>query len=98
MYKIRYEAEIKDCPKSATTTFTTCDVDSCLFDLLDDPCETKNLIDVYPEVAEELKAIIREKHLPHLVPQQKVYVDPKADPKYCNGAWFTWMDPHVQCK
>lgn len=34
-------------------SFTTCNVTECLFDLVNDPCETKNIAQQYPRVREE---------------------------------------------
>ncbi|KAK5638660.1 hypothetical protein RI129_012955 [Pyrocoelia pectoralis] len=67
-----------------------CD-NSCLFDVINDPCETKNLIKKYPNVVAELN----EELLPYfqvLRPQATHVIDSKCDPINFNGTYSTWME------
>lgn len=66
----------------------------CLFDLVADPCETENVIDNYPGIAEELKQQLGS-YWPKIRPQKEpVYVDPMANPVFCSNVWFNWLDAH----
>uniref|UniRef100_A0ABD2XNR8 Sulfatase N-terminal domain-containing protein n=2 Tax=Trichogramma kaykai TaxID=54128 RepID=A0ABD2XNR8_9HYME len=64
--------------------------DSCLFDLANDPCETRDLSGQMPEKVEALKQFI-DGYRRVLVPQTNVPLDPNADPKYFNGTWMPWL-------
>lgn len=63
----------------------------CLFDLVVDPCETRDVAGTYPEVVEELKAAM-EVYWKTLVPRPEYQWDPIADPKHFNSTWCTWLD------
>lgn len=63
----------------------------CLFDLETDPCETTNIADNEPEIVNDLKAKMAT-FWNELVPQKPRFVDPAANPDFCNGVWFNWKD------
>lgn len=63
----------------------------CLFDLFEDLCETTNLIDKEPLIAQELKVKLGQ-YYEELVPQKPHVVDRDSNPAYCNNTWFTWLD------
>lgn len=69
---------------------TTC-MEGCLFDLHEDPCESKNLADDLPEVVKNLKKRLNELRSEMMV-QTNMGVDLMSNPKFCNGSWFTWLD------
>lgn len=52
MIKLRREATVH-CSLNATfyrDSFVTCNVTECLFDIENDPCETRNIVEQYPRV------------------------------------------------
>lgn len=61
----------------------------CLFDLENDPTETTDVKENNTDVLTFLKGEL-ERYRTMLVPQKNKQPDARADPKYCNGAWFTW--------
>ncbi|XP_055355337.1 arylsulfatase J-like isoform X1 [Paramacrobiotus metropolitanus] len=63
----------------------------CLFDLLDDPCETNNLAAARPEVLEELLEHIRRWNASYH-PVIRILNDPASDPALHGGVWRPWMD------
>lgn len=70
----------------------------CLFDLVADPCETVDVIEKYPGVADELKQQLGA-YWPQIMAQKEpVYVDPMADPVRCNNVWFNWLDTDWQAE
>lgn len=62
-----------------------------MFDLWQDPCETTNLISEEPELLETLRRKVNS-YFDQLVPSREQSVDPEANPQYCNGTWFPWLD------
>lgn len=54
MIQLRREASVQ-CRPNVTYfnrhVFTTCNVTECLFDIVNDPCETKNIAEAYPRVS-----------------------------------------------
>ncbi|KAL3272013.1 hypothetical protein HHI36_022479 [Cryptolaemus montrouzieri] len=71
----------------------------CLFDLLEDPCETENLIEdeTKQEIVSGLKARISE-FWKQLIPQTNKPVDVNSDPAKYNGTWCTWLDDELCAK
>ncbi|EFA05056.1 arylsulfatase B precursor [Tribolium castaneum] len=63
----------------------------CLFDLENDPCETTNIIEENPEIAERLLRRIAD-FFEVLVPQGDSTIDPNANPQRYNNTWCTWLD------
>lgn len=63
----------------------------CLFNIIDDPCERKNLASLYPdtmrEMQERLYNIIRHSAKPRSVH----YKDPRSNPIYHKGTWNPWI-------
>ncbi|XP_076665852.1 arylsulfatase B [Andrena cerasifolii] len=71
--------------------FTTCNVTECLFDIVNDPCETKNIAEAYPRVARDLDLYL-ESYGHILMRQTKLPVDWLADPRRRNNTWEPWMN------
>ncbi|XP_064214439.1 arylsulfatase B isoform X2 [Tribolium castaneum] len=63
----------------------------CLFDLDKDPCETTNIIESEPEIANQLYEKIAQ-FWKELVPQRNKDTDPKSDPIFYNNTWCTWLE------
>lgn len=62
---------------------------ACLFDLESDPCEYRDVSDVYPHKVQELEERLnyyRSTALPVVYPM----ISPKADPKNFNSFWGPW--------
>ncbi|XP_046825990.1 arylsulfatase B-like [Vespa crabro] len=76
----------------ARSSFTTCNVTECLFDLESDSCEMNNIASQYPRIVKELDLIL-EKYGRVLVSQTMVPFDWRADPKRMNNTWEPWMIP-----
>lgn len=63
----------------------------CLFDILDDPCETKNLAKQFPEIVKRLEATLD--YYSHVAqPSRKRPSDPRSDPANFGGVWTWWYD------
>lgn len=72
-------------------------IDGCLFDLKNDPCETNNIINRYPKIAEILFKQI-DKFYTEMIPQKIPVVDLRANPLNYNGTWCTWLDDELCVK
>ncbi|XP_043275096.1 arylsulfatase B-like [Venturia canescens] len=64
--------------------------DTCLFDVLADPCEAAEISDQHPEVVRELRETVKN-YRKVLLPQQKKGVDPRSLPDYEGGPWLPWL-------
>ena len=63
----------------------------CLFDIIEDPCEYKDLSQVLPEVLTSLLSQL-DKHSDSMVkPRNKFLPDFRADPKLHGGSWEPWI-------
>lgn len=92
MIKLRREATVH-CSLNATfyrDSFVTCNVTECLFDIENDPCETRNIVEQYPRIARELDQFL-EKYGRNVTVQMKPSVDWLADPRRTNNTWEPWI-------
>ncbi|KAB0799282.1 hypothetical protein PPYR_07162 [Photinus pyralis] len=62
-----------------------------LFDLENDPCETKNLADKLPNIVADLSAQLLW-YWEVLQPQHCQEPDPNSNPIYYNNTWVPWME------
>lgn len=72
-------------------SFTFCNVTECLFDIVNDPCETKNIAEAYARIARDL-VLYLEQYGRVLMKQIRKPVDWLADPKRRNNTWEPWMN------
>lgn len=71
-------------------SFLTCNVTECLFDINNDPCETKNIAEQYSRISRELDKFLEQ--YGHIVKRQmKIPVDWLADPRRTNNTWEPWI-------
>lgn len=66
-------------------------VSPCLFDILNDPCETTNLAGKFPKIVEKLKAKL-DYYGKMAAPFRNKQADPKCNPANFNGTWTWWTD------
>lgn len=91
---LRSQADIGNCRIDTPTE----DINVALFDIKNDPCETKNIINDQPEIYKYLQNRLDE-FRKELVPQQNKASDPCSNPAFANGTWFTWLsDPSPLCQ
>lgn len=93
----RKQLDISDCRDNLFKPFISCQ-NFCLFDLKNDQCETKNIINDTNtgQIVEDLKKQL-EKYWHELVPQPHRGSDPRSDPAFCNRTWFPWLDGDKSC-
>ncbi|KRT85455.1 hypothetical protein AMK59_2579, partial [Oryctes borbonicus] len=84
----RWYFESEDCRQQLPEDL---DCSPCLFDVWDDPCETKNIAAEEPLIVRNLSARVEE-FWKVLVPQQNKSPDPSSDPANFGGVWTTWLD------
>ncbi|XP_018345852.1 PREDICTED: arylsulfatase B-like [Trachymyrmex septentrionalis] len=90
MVQLRNEATVSCRFNVSYYTFVTCNVTECLFDIENDPCETKNIAEQYPRIARELDQIL-EQYARNIAMQIKPPVDWLADPRRTNNTWEPWI-------
>ncbi|KAL1448166.1 hypothetical protein MTO96_044136 [Rhipicephalus appendiculatus] len=78
------------CGRPTPTNFSGNDT-IFLFDIVEDPCELKNLAESLPEVVAFLKKRI-ETYAAAAVPPLHAPKDPAAFPENHNGTWAPWLD------
>lgn len=64
---------------------------SCLFDIVNDPCETTNLASQYPDIVMELQSKLNY-YGKIALPNRKKPSDPRCDPANFGGIWTWWYD------
>lgn len=67
----------------------------CLFNIVADPCELKNVADIYPQTVKNL--VQRMKDIARAaIPSRRVPIDdPKCNPDLHLGTWTWWMADSV---
>lgn len=80
-------------PPSTEHSSAVCDavVAPCLFDLLDDPCETTNLASTMPTLLSQLEREVNYYGGIAKQPRNKAG-DPNSNPAFYNGTWTWWYD------
>ncbi|XP_014214481.1 arylsulfatase B-like [Copidosoma floridanum] len=78
-------------PHYTNRYYASCNESECLFDLSVDPCETNNIAKSYPRWVAELDLLIKQYNTVK-IPQLRLPVDYRADPKYWNYTWQPWLD------
>jgi hypothetical protein len=72
--------------------------ETCLFDVVSDPCESINLASSHPSILTVMQAAL-ERHNSTVVPARNRDRDPKSNPKYWGYTWTNWKDfpspPHL---
>jgi hypothetical protein len=63
----------------------------CLFDLEEDPCETNNLISMYPRITDSLMKKLQQFNK-EMVPELTKPTDPASNPLFFNNTWVCWLD------
>lgn len=94
MVQLRREATVQCHPNMSyyyRHSFTFCNVTECLFDIVNDPCETKNIAEAYARIARDL-VLYLEQYGRVLMKQIRKPVDWLADPKRRNNTWEPWMN------
>ncbi|XP_055334651.1 arylsulfatase B-like [Paramacrobiotus metropolitanus] len=64
---------------------------ACLFDLLNDPCETNNIADSNPSMLNLLSQKIQAYNSTSAVPLVRAF-DLRSDPANWDGVWAPWLD------
>ncbi|KAL5009860.1 hypothetical protein ScPMuIL_012165 [Solemya velum] len=62
----------------------------CLFNVVSDPCEYNNIAGSNPQVVASLLKRLSD-YAAHAVPPGNKPTDPRANPKYHDGAWGPWL-------
>ncbi|XP_033312190.1 arylsulfatase B-like [Bombus bifarius] len=69
---------------------TPCNVTECLFDIVNDPCETRNIAKTYVRIARDLNYHLEE-YSRYLKKQMEKPIDWLADPRIRNDTWGPWV-------
>lgn len=74
--------------------FTFCDpqIASCLFNIIDDPCERKNLAALYPDTLREMQQRLYNIVRYSAKPRRIRYRDTRSNPMYHKGTWSPWIN------
>uniref|UniRef100_A0A8D8FHS4 Arylsulfatase B n=1 Tax=Culex pipiens TaxID=7175 RepID=A0A8D8FHS4_CULPI len=63
----------------------------CLFNILEDPCETNNIANQRPDLLKQLGQDVERYRLSAAEPRNQP-ADPYSDPRYYNRTWTWWQD------
>ncbi|XP_063619298.1 arylsulfatase B-like [Cydia splendana] len=67
----------------------------CLYNIIEDPCETKDISKLYPDIVQQLLQKLgteKNRTIPRILPLVR---DPRSHPNQFNYAWSTWAD-HIK--
>ncbi|XP_054267832.1 arylsulfatase B-like isoform X2 [Macrosteles quadrilineatus] len=85
------EAVLLPVPTQSTLDATACKphLSPCLFNLLEDPCEKRNIAAEFPETVNQLMSILQSYQpvAPNNRPE-----DPRSYPIHWNNTWTNWLD------
>ncbi|XP_012275486.1 arylsulfatase B [Orussus abietinus] len=70
----------------------SCNETECLFDIVNDPCEIRNIAKEYPRMVTQLDLFL-EKYGNVLMKQAKLPIDWMANPRGKNNTWEPWLNP-----
>ncbi|XP_048514445.1 arylsulfatase B-like [Athalia rosae] len=84
--ELRNRATIS-CP--AFDQFVRC-TNKCLFDMINDPCETVDISAKHPKIVERMENDLR-RYNAVLMPQSKSEFDPASSPRNFGGVWLPWV-------
>ncbi|KAJ3658164.1 hypothetical protein Zmor_009922 [Zophobas morio] len=65
--------------------------EACLFNVVEDPCERRNVAKEYPQILKNLQEIL-EKYDATAIPPGNLPLDPRGDPKYWNYTFTNFGD------
>lgn len=85
------------CSVPKNGTYTPCipsPKSQCLFDILDDPCEYRNLADQFPLRTAYMKLLVDDFRKTAVAPRNKPG-DPNCDPINFNLTWTWWQDANI---
>lgn len=92
--RLRNDADLAKCKRPENSQPLNCTNPLCLFDLDNDPCESKNLADENTNVVRQMTQRIEFHYRKKLVPQppRQLY-DPNSNPELYNYTYCTWLEP-----
>ncbi|CAB3237079.1 unnamed protein product [Arctia plantaginis] len=81
-----------ECDSTSTSICQPSNSISCLYNILEDPCETTDLSKVHPELVEEMTILLKKEYATRIPRKVPVYRDPLAVPREANNfTWNTWV-------
>lgn len=78
-------------PAENSSAFCNPVVAPCLFDIVNDPCETTNLADVFPAIFDKMKQKV-DYYGKIAKPVRNKSPDPRANPANFGGIWTWWYE------
>ncbi|GAU91203.1 hypothetical protein RvY_03507-2 [Ramazzottius varieornatus] len=71
-------------------------VAACLFELIPDPCEARNLAKEGAAFVQHLEHMINVTHAQSMIPSESRFFDPRSHPDRWNQRWVPWMDADLR--
>ncbi|XP_025194249.1 arylsulfatase B-like isoform X2 [Melanaphis sacchari] len=68
----------------------------CLFDIVQDPCEYRNVAEQNPQMLNQTIDMLRQFKRVMIMQAPKPITDPNADPRRFSGYWESWLEPFVK--
>lgn len=63
----------------------------CLFNIINDPCERKNVADDFPDILQKMIKL-KDSLIAVAVPSRRKSGDKRCDPANFNGTWSWWIE------
>ncbi|RWS20957.1 arylsulfatase I-like protein [Leptotrombidium deliense] len=96
-YKVLDEKKIY-CGEKPLNASTNCkaNIEHCLFNLENDPCEFNNLANVYPNIVQLWDKLVAYNKT--ALPMLNEPIDPRGNPMLHNGVLTNWRDNEICTK
>ncbi|KAF4518666.1 hypothetical protein B566_EDAN002700 [Ephemera danica] len=90
MLQLREEATV-NCEEGVEWTCRAPEGETCLFNIKDDPCETKDLAREQPLILQSMLDLLAAYNAT-AVPPRNQPTDPNSNPVFWNRSWTNWLD------
>lgn len=88
-----FVANVLSCNFQTNATRCNPNIEDCLFDIKNDPCETTNLarLEMYQALLKQMKILLKE-YERESSPPKTLPFDPSSDPILHGNSWIPWQD------
>ncbi|RZC32788.1 Sulfatase domain containing protein [Asbolus verrucosus] len=91
MLSLRHSAEINCSMQNKEEIACKPLEETCLFDIIQDPCEMRNVAKEFPKILEDMENLLA-KYNNSAIPPGNMPLDPRGNPKFWNYVWTNFGD------
>lgn len=87
--RLRRESTVNCDREKYNNETINCQKNSCLFNVIEDPCEQINIAERFPFLTKHIEGVLSNIRLSKY-PEDPLISDPSANPDLFNGTWGIW--------